>query len=294
MELADVEAFLVLAEELHFGRTAERTYVSPARVSQRIQALEREVGGALFHRTSRRVALTPLGTGLRDGLAPAYERLTSAVAKARAAARSPDGLLHVGFTSTTAGPAIDELVAAFERARPDCAVALREVPAADPLTPLRAGEIDVLVNWLFFDDADLTLGPALAEYPRVLAVAADHPLAARPNVSAEVLGDYPVPNWHAAVATRAIRRAFVPERTPSGRPVLVHPTPVRTLGEATSLIARGQVVHPTVTSWASRVGEQVVLIPITDLPPLPLGLIWCTAHQNARIRALADLARAGR
>jgi len=46
MELADVEAFLVLAEELHFNRTAERMFVSPARVTQRIQALERDIGGA--------------------------------------------------------------------------------------------------------------------------------------------------------------------------------------------------------------------------------------------------------
>jgi DNA-binding transcriptional LysR family regulator len=288
VELADVEAFLILADELHFGRTAERTYVSPARVSQRIHAIEREIGGSLFERTSRRVTLTPLGAALRDELQPAYERLTAALATARTAARSPAGLIRVGFTSTTAGPPLDQLVVAFEAAQSDSTVTLHEVAIFDPLAPLRAGEIDVLVNWLVLDEPDLTLGPKLAEYSRMLAVAADHPLASEPDVSIEVLGDFPVPNW--TLAPSAYAKALVPERTPSGRPVLIHPTPARTFAEGISLVARGQAVHPTMSSMASRVGDRIVLVPINDLPPIALGLIWCTAYENARIRSLAAVA----
>ena len=148
---------------------------------------------------------------------------------------------------------------------------------------------DVLVNWLLLDEPDLTLGPKLAEYARVLAVAADHPLASEPAVSTEVLGDYPVPNW--TLAPSAYRHALVPERTPSGRPVLIHPTPARTFAEGISVVARGQAVHPTMSSMASRVGDEIVLIPITDLPPAALGLIWCTAHETARIRSFAAAAQ---
>lgn len=61
MDLRDVETFLVLSQELHFGRTARRLQITQGRVGQTIQALEREIGGALFDRTSRRVRLTPLG-----------------------------------------------------------------------------------------------------------------------------------------------------------------------------------------------------------------------------------------
>ncbi|WP_435830148.1 LysR family transcriptional regulator [Saccharopolyspora shandongensis] len=66
VELRDVEVLLTLAEELHFGRTAERLHITTGRVSQCIKALERRVGAALFERTSRRVAPTPIGQQLGD------------------------------------------------------------------------------------------------------------------------------------------------------------------------------------------------------------------------------------
>ncbi|GAA3164734.1 LysR family transcriptional regulator [Nonomuraea salmonea] len=72
MELRDIEIFLTLAEELHFGRTAERLHVTPARVSQAVKKQERRIGAALFERSSRAVALTPIGRQLFADLAPAY------------------------------------------------------------------------------------------------------------------------------------------------------------------------------------------------------------------------------
>jgi DNA-binding transcriptional LysR family regulator len=292
LDLARINAFLVLCDELHFGRTAQRLHMSQPRVSRLIAALEREIGGPLFERTSRRVIVTPLGMQLRDQLAPAHEQLTAAVASARAAARSPAGQLRLGFAATTAGPALDRLVVAFERAHPDCTVALHEVDLADSMGPLHAGDIDVIVCWLVLDDPGLTLGPTIAEYSQVLAVAADHPLAGQDRVSVEVLADYAVPNFDYRGLADRIRQAMVPAQTPSGRPVRVHPTPVRTIGEVASLIARGHVVLPTPTSMQHRFGnDQIVLVPIHDLPPVPLGLIWSTAHENARIRALAQTAR---
>jgi DNA-binding transcriptional LysR family regulator len=292
VELADVEAFLVLAEELHFGRTGERLHVSGARVSQRIQALERQVGAALFERTSRRVRLTSLGACLCEELRPAYEALTGALAGARTAARASAGLLRVGSTVTTGGPELDRLIVAFERGYPGCLGEVRELPLPDPLPALRNGDVDVLVNWLVVADPDLTLGPVIAHHPRVMAVAANHPLAARDEVSAEVLGDYPVVNWEVLGSfPAAIRRVMVPELTPSGRPVRVHPTPTRALTEGLSVVARGQAIHPTVASLVRQTNrDDIVFRPIVDLPPLPLGLIWCTANENARIRAFAATA----
>jgi DNA-binding transcriptional LysR family regulator len=68
MDLTTVDAFLVLASELHFGRTAERLGLSQPRISRMIRSLEREIGGALFERTSRKVRLTPLGARLHEAL----------------------------------------------------------------------------------------------------------------------------------------------------------------------------------------------------------------------------------
>ncbi len=181
------------------------------------------------------------------------------------------------------------MVTAFERARPDCTLTLKEVALADSYTPLRTGEIDVLVCWLVLDEPGLTLGPTIASYERVLAVADDHPLASEESVPVEVLAHYAVPNWEFGEMAARVREAMVPSRTPSGQPVLVHPTPVRTVSEAISLIARKQAVLPTV-SLQRFDNHGIVLVPIRDLPAVPLGLVWWTANENARTRALAQVA----
>lgn len=216
--------------------------------------------------------------------------MASCLASSAPLPRSPAGVLRLGFAATTAGPALDRLVVALERAHPDCSVSLQEVALADSYGPLQSGEIDVLTCWLVLDDPSLTLGPEIARYPRVLAVAADHPLAPEQSVSVEVLADYPVPNWDYHGPADQVRRAMVPSQTPAGLLVRAHPAAVRTVGEVASLIARGQVVVPTV-AMQHFPSDQVVLIPIRDMPPVPLGLIWCTLHENARIRALAEVAQ---
>ena len=101
MDTAEIEVFLVLAEELHFGRTAERLRLPQPRVSRLVAALERRAGGALFERTSRRVRLTPLGQQLASQLRPAYAQLTAALDDARAAARQAAGVLAIGFAPTS-------------------------------------------------------------------------------------------------------------------------------------------------------------------------------------------------
>lgn len=81
VELRDIEIFLTLAEELHFGRRAERLHVSPARVSQAIKKQERAIGAQLFERTSRQVRLTPVGEAVLQRLKPAYEGIQDALAE---------------------------------------------------------------------------------------------------------------------------------------------------------------------------------------------------------------------
>ena len=282
MDMQQVEAFLAVADELHFGRAAERLVLSRPRVSKLIASLEREVGGALFSRTSRRVRLTPLGTRFRQQLRPGYNQMQAALADARAAATQASGVLRIGFTVTTGGQALTRLVTAFASAHPDCQVSLTEVGIGDPYAPLRRDEIDVLVNWLAVDEPDLTAGPVIDRCDRALAVAAGHPLAASPQVTAEDLGDLEM-----ASIPPSLPAALLPPRTPWGRAVRrIHQ--VQGLHHTLALVASGRIVHPTVASLPLAHRADITLIPITGLPPLPLGLIWCTAHENARIRALAQ------
>ncbi len=96
MELRDIEIFLALAEELHFGRTAERLHVTSSRVSHAIKQQERRIGTALFERTSRTVRLTPAGEQLYQILRPAYEGIIDGIEKISVSVGESGGTLTLG------------------------------------------------------------------------------------------------------------------------------------------------------------------------------------------------------
>jgi DNA-binding transcriptional LysR family regulator len=222
------------------------------------------------------------------GLAPAYAQLWQAVDAAKAATRLVTGVLRVGYTATTAGEALTELLGRFTEAHPECAVVQTEIPIIDPYSPLRGNEIDVLVNWLAVDGGDLTLGPVIGRYARVLAVSTADPLAAKESVSIEDIAERDVARgdgWPAGVYD-----LIIPPVTPSGRPI--HRTmPARTITEALMHVAAGAIVHPTVDVLAAHFPRaDVSYVPIRDLPPIELGLIWLTANESRRVQVLAELA----
>lgn len=91
LDARELEAFLALADELHFGRAGERLYVSQSRVSQLLRSLESKVGARLVDRTSRRVRLTPLGEQLLAGLRPAFDAIVETIEEVREVARGVGG-----------------------------------------------------------------------------------------------------------------------------------------------------------------------------------------------------------
>jgi DNA-binding transcriptional LysR family regulator len=290
VELRELRVFLAVADELHFGRAAARLTLTPSRVSQVTRTLERRVGGKLFERTSRTVALTPLGERFLAELRPAYAHLEMVLVHAASLAAAAAGPLRVGVTMTSEGPATSRLVKAFQRRYPGCDLILHEVDVWDPYRALRRDQIDVLINWLPLDEDDLRAGPPIAHFQRVLAVARDHPLASRTSVSVEDLADQTVSQPPAPLPA-ALTDAIFPPRTPSGRPIRRVPIS-RSISEIAAQVALGRIVHPTGRGIAAFARDDIVLIPIEDLKPMPLGPIWLRSRENPTILALADLARA--
>ena len=195
-------------------------------------------------------------------------------------------------TTVTDTVAVHDLVDAFGSRHVDCRMTLVDIGIWDPYGPLRRGEIDVLCNWQVVDEADLTCGPIIAEHPRVLMVGSRHRLATKTTVSVEDLAGETL-NGVPAGYPSALEDALHPPRTPSGRPIHRSP-PIASPAQVFNLVARGELVSPAqagMRPWSERPG--IVQIPFADLPPLPLGLIWCTDHENERIRALAKFATAG-
>ncbi len=291
MEWREIEVFLALADELHFGRTAERLYLSQARVSQTVRALESRVGGRLFERTSRQVSLTPLGERLRDDLRPGHDQILRAFASARDSTRGVSGVLRLGVISMlVGGPHLTEIMQRFEAEHPLCTVSVNDSPTISCLDQLRDGALDVGAVYLPLTRPELTIGPVLARQDRALLVPEDHPLARRGHADAEDLGDlvmcrYPgLPDEHID--------AMVPPRTPSGRPTkrIVLDT-VHGVVTLLSAVARGVICHPTTAGFSDAFHHPgVTQVPLHGLAPLESALVWNTSRETAVTRAFVKCA----
>jgi DNA-binding transcriptional LysR family regulator len=288
IELRDIRTFLTLAEELHYGRTAERLGLTPSRVSQTIRTLEQRVGVKLFDRTSRRVRLTSLGEQLRDGILPAYEQLQRAYLEVHEAATGIAGPLRIGmYARSNGGPHLADIVRRFHDRYPACRVQLIETNLErDQLDWLCNDDTDLLAMRLPFTHPDVVVGPTLSREERVVIVARDHPLASKDAISYEDLAPYVIPDGG---LPRETLDAFIPPRTPSGRRlrrIVVH-----SLGEAVMRVAIGELVHPTVRSFLDYYPHpDIVQIPIIDLPPSETALLWLRANHSAKVAAFAQLA----
>ncbi|MFC4012167.1 LysR family transcriptional regulator [Nonomuraea purpurea] len=291
MGLREIEIFLTLAEELHFGRAAERMYLSQSRVSQTIRAMETRVGGRLFERTSRSVRLTPLGERLRDGLRPGFEQIHLALAEAREIASGITGVLRVSLLNFAAGgPAFSEIVRAFTTAHPGCEVDVYEAFPGEALGRLRRAELDVVAHWLPMRQPDLVVGPVLIRDERALVVPKGHPLAERGHATVEDLADHHVIDAEGMVPAETLE-ALYPPSTPTGRRIVRRYREGRMI-EMLSLVARGEIVHPTVVSLADYYAHPgVSVIPLRGLPPLESALVWAAERETAAVRAFAAFAR---
>ncbi|GGN99209.1 LysR family transcriptional regulator [Actinoplanes lobatus] len=276
MERHEIEVFLALAEELHFGEAGRRLGITTTRVSQVVRVLERRVGVRLFDRTSRRVTLTPTGRQLYEDLKPAYDGVREAVARAVAHGRGLTGTLRVGYVGAAAGQLVMNAAIRFRRGHPDCAVEAREVQSGGAVERLHTDQIDVLVGCLPLDGPGLTVGPVLLTEQRMLAVPAGHPFARAANLSIKDLG-----RVHLIAAPCSL-----PTRPADGDA----PT-AETFQEVLTLVGAGQgafVVGEHVTRFYAR--PDVVYVPLRDAPPLCWGPVWPTGRETAKVRAFTAAA----
>ncbi|MEU3500522.1 LysR family transcriptional regulator [Streptomyces hundungensis] len=288
MELRDIEIFLVLSEELHFGRTAERLRVSQARVSQAIQKQERRIGAALFERTSRTVRLTEVGRQLRDDLQPVYAGLHASVERARLAARGVTGRLRIGMMPFNVAD-LHFYWKAFRSRYPQWELEIRQLVYIDPFGRLRDGDFDVLVVWLPVEEPDFTIGPVLMKDPRILAVTADHALAQRTSVRLETLADFQhamppgIPDYW--------EDGYLPFNTPRGR-MIERGRPTTNAEDLINQVGMGDTIHGFPSHVTRHWGmANIRWIPVPDLAALSYVLVWRTECENEAIRALADTVR---
>jgi DNA-binding transcriptional LysR family regulator len=180
MELRHLRYFAAVAEELHFGRAAERLGMSQPPLSQQIRALEEELGVALFERTSRRVVLTEAGLLFLAEARLTLDQAAHAVDVARRAQRGELGELSIGFSPSVPFTAVfAQALSAFRDDFPSIRLILAEMSRGEQLDKLGSERMDIgFIRG--FDLAPLAsnlIATMIMKEPLLLAMRSDHPLA---------------------------------------------------------------------------------------------------------------------
>lgn len=183
MELRHLRYFAAVAETRHFGRAAERLHIAQPALSQAVRQLEKELGTALFTRTTRHVSLTPAGEFLHHEATRVLDAVEESVRGVRRIADGRSGLVRIAFTGSAAFTQLPRIARAVKRDLPGVALEIH----ADLLTPAQAtglldGSLDIGVLRPPLSRDGLALRTIEIE-SLVLAAPADHRLATEPVVA---------------------------------------------------------------------------------------------------------------
>lgn len=182
MELRHLEYFLAVAQELHFGRAAQRLRVSQPPLTVAIRQLEQELGVALFERTTRRVSLTPEGEAFRSRAAEVLEDLDAAVAEVAEVSAGTRGRLRIGYVSSASYSVLPNALRAFSARFPAVRLDIQPLTSGEQVDALLEGDLDIG----FLRDPGGVPGVRLSrvsEEELIAVLPSEHPLAQRDEVS---------------------------------------------------------------------------------------------------------------
>jgi DNA-binding transcriptional LysR family regulator len=191
MELRQLQTFLVLAEELHFGRAAERLALTQPALSKQIASLEQRMGVQLLFRTKRTVALTPAGQVFVSQAQQLLAQAEAALRLTQRTAKGEAGQLTLGFTETAIHTVLPGLVRQFRQAYPQVELILHNLTTEGQVTGLNEGKLDLAFLHPPIDPRGLTLQPILSE-DFVAVLPPDHPLLSYEQIPIVALAPYPL------------------------------------------------------------------------------------------------------
>ena len=182
MELRHLDAFLAVAEELHFGRAAEKLHVAQSPLSQTVRALERELGTDLFTRTTRSVQLTDAGTALLDPVRMIKAQIGVIHTIARAAKTGEIGSVRIGFGGASGYQALSRLARSIADTHPGVELVLHpQLYSGEVVEALAEGTLDMGIVGLPAPPHLKTV--TVSEETLILAVPSGHRLAAAREVA---------------------------------------------------------------------------------------------------------------
>lgn len=274
VETRELRYFVAVAEELHFGRAAQRLAMAQPPLSRAIRQLERRLGVVLLRRTTRSIALTEAGSVLLREARAALDAVEAAERRTRRAAAHRPGMV----LATKAGASSELLSKLLDAYAAEPGAVPVEVILCGPGEQeglLRDGRADVALLHRPFDTTAGFDTEDLHTEQQVLVLPAGHPLASRTHVSsAEVsaLTDLPLPRWPRQDGSY-----------PDG------PGPkVRDHTQLAQLIALGRTCAVMPESVRSHLRDDHAIVPVPDAPAVTTVIAW---PPHSKSRAVADLVR---
>lgn len=143
MDIRRLRYFLVLADELHFGRAASRLAISQPPLSVNIRQLEESIGAKLFERNHQKVRLTAAGEALVPAAQALIDRMNSTMHQIRDIDNGVTGHLRIGFVGGLLYQGLPELLHQFQQSRPGLQLNMLELNTKDQLSELAHGSLDV-------------------------------------------------------------------------------------------------------------------------------------------------------
>lgn len=191
MELKHLRAFVTLAEELHFGRAAQRLAIVQPALSMQIKALEAWLGVRLLDRNRHSVTLTEVGRVFLDEARATLHQAQHSADVARGLGRGETGRIRLGFVSSVLPELLPTLIRQAHQRYPGIALELKDMPGPDQVQALKSGQLDFGLMRLPAPHAGVQTQVVLQE-SIIVALPVDHPLTTHSVIEVKDLALLPV------------------------------------------------------------------------------------------------------
>ncbi|MGF6882740.1 DNA-binding transcriptional LysR family regulator [Nocardia sp. GAS34] len=275
LETRELEYFLAVADELHFGRAAVRLSIAQPALSKAIRRIETRLGVPLFVRSSRHVALTPAGEALQEHGRHALNAVSAAIRNTR---RAGDSQAHLRLVLKPGGDAglLSGMLAEYSH-QPDARrVDILFSGPTDRTDFLRYGRADVGLLYVPFDDLEGLAHETLHTEDRVVIVPSGHRLAAHASARMSDLDGETLPRW---------------KGIPGGSG---HGPEVADVVQLLHMITVGRMIGVLPRSLVEPVPPGLVCVPVTDAPPSRLVLAWNKRDRRPLVASFVAAALAHR
>ena len=286
--LEQLRGFVAVAEELHFGRAAERLRMTQPPLSRQVQKLERAIGAQLLERDNRRVLLTTAGQVFLTEARRLLALAESAPEQARRVSGGSSGVVRIGFTAAAAYGVLGRLLNGLARELPDVSVDLAEMVTREQVVGIATEELDLGLARPPFDRE--TFGwRLLHREPLLVAAPEGHPLLTLGrDVSADELVN------EAVIMHSPTRARYFYDLVARVAPMATQ-NPAHTVSQVLTMLwlvaaGRGVAFVPASAARLSIEGVGFVRLETADPEPVELHLLWAKDSPNPALwRALEVL-----